>query len=317
MKDLRIVFFGTPHFAVGSLKALVDADFKVAAVVTATDKPSGRGHNLQSPPVKVFADEKNIPCLQPKNLKDLLFIRELQSLKADLQIVVAFRMLPEIVWNMPELGTYNVHASILPNYRGAAPINWAIINGEKTTGVSTFKLKHEIDTGSILLQREVSIDDADNAGRVHDKLMVAGAELLVESVIKIYEGKIELKPQDLSAVNKEAPKIFKHDCQIDWNLKAFQVRNFIRGMSPYPTAFAKVSLQDGSQENWKIYSSVLSEMSSSKAGIIKSEDGRLMVSCSDYWLEITQLQSPGKKRMNANEFLRGVRIDLKDLTLAK
>jgi methionyl-tRNA formyltransferase len=317
MKELRIVFFGTPDFAVGSLKALVDADFKVAAVVTATDKPSGRGHKMQSPPVKVFADENNIPCLQPKNLKDPLFIQELQSFKADLQIVVAFRMLPEIVWNMPELGTYNVHASLLPNYRGAAPINWAIINGEKTTGVSTFKLKHEIDTGSVLLQREVSIDDADNVGTVHDKLMVAGAELLVESVTKISEGKIELKPQDLNAVNKEAPKIFKQDCQIGWNLKAFQVRNFIRGMSPFPTAFAKVSLKDGSQENWKIYSSELTEMSSSEAGIIKSEDGKLLVSCSDYWLEITQLQSPGKKRMTADEFMRGLRVDLKDLTLDK
>ena len=212
------------------------------------------------------------------------------------------------------LGTYNVHASLLPNYRGAAPINWAIINGEKTTGVSTFKLKHEIDTGSVLLQREVSIDDADNVGTVHDKLMFAGAELLVESITKISQGKIELKPQDLNAVNKEAPKIFKQDCQIDWNMKAIQVRNFIRGMSPFPTAFAKVSLQDGSQENWKIYSSELTEMSSSKGGIIKSEDGKLLVSCSDYWLEITQLQSPGKKRMTADEFMRGLRVDLKDLT---
>jgi methionyl-tRNA formyltransferase len=314
MKEIRIVFFGTPDFAVGSLKALADADFKVAAVVTATDKPSGRGHKMQSPPVKVFADENNMPCLQPKNLKDPLFIQELQSFKADLQIVVAFRMLPEIVWNMPELGTYNVHASLLPNYRGAAPINWAIINGEKTTGVSTFKLKHEIDTGSVLLQREVSIDDADNVGTVHDKLMFAGAELLVESITKISQGKIELKPQDLNAVNKEAPKIFKQDCQIDWNMKAIQVRNFIRGMSPFPTAFAKVSLQDGSQENWKIYSSELTEISSSKGGIIKSEDGKLLVSCSDYWLEITQLQSPGKKRMTADEFMRGLRVDLKDLT---
>ena len=315
MKDLRIVFFGTPDFAVASLKALVEANCNVVAAVTATDKPSGRGHKMQSPPVKVFADENNIPCLQPKNLKDPNFIDKLQSFEANLQIVVAFRMLPEVVWNMPKHGTYNVHASLLPNYRGAAPINWAIINGEKSTGVSTFKLRHQIDTGSILWQKEIAIEDADNAGTVHDKLMTEGANLLVKSVQRIAQGNIDLLPQDLGLDTQEAPKIFKKDCQISWNKSAVEVRNFIRGMSPFPTAYAQVELPDDRVENWKIYSSELTEIPCEKPGIIKEENGKILVGCSDVWLEISQLQSPGKKRMSSDEFLRGIRFELSAISL--
>lgn len=312
MKDLKIVFFGTPDFAVASLKALVDASFNVVAAVTATDKPSGRGHRLQSPPVKVIADGNQIPCLQPKNLKDPTFVEELRSFNANLHIVVAFRMLPEIVWNMPELGTYNVHGSLLPNYRGAAPINWAIINGEKTTGVSTFKLRHEIDTGSVLHQKEVAIEDSDNVGTVHDKLMHAGAELLVKTVSQIAKGDVQLMPQDLSLKTKEAPKIYKQDCVIQWNQSAQNVRNFIRGMSPFPTAFAKVTLPDGTEENWKIYATQLTQNPCSSAGTIKSEEEKILIGCNDHWIEINELQSPGKRRMKAVEFLRGIRFDLAD-----
>jgi len=314
MKDLRIVFFGTPDFAVASLKALVDGGFKVVAAVTAIDKPSGRGHKMQSPPVKLFVDEHNIPCLQPPNLKSESFVQELQGFEADLQIVVAFRMLPEIVWNMPPLGTYNVHASLLPDYRGAAPINWAIINGEKLTGVTTFKLQHQIDTGNILFQQPVEIKESDNAGTLHDKLMEAGAELLIRSVTAIASGPVALKPQQ-DGGSKEAPKIFKDICQIDWNLPASKVRDFIRGMSPFPTSYAKVVLEDGSKENWKIYDSSLTQHCCTSPGLLKILDGKLLISCIDHWLEINELQSPGKKRMKAEEFLRGLRFDLDTIKL--
>jgi methionyl-tRNA formyltransferase len=313
MSTLRIVFFGTPDFAVESVRALVDSGSNVVAIVTAPDKPSGRGHKMQSPPVKVFADEQGIPCLQPPNLKAPNFIAELKAFKADLQIVVAFRMLPEMVWDMPELGTYNVHASLLPDYRGAAPINWAIINGEKKTGVTTFKLKHEIDTGNILLQKEVEISADDNVGSLHDKLMMAGAKVLVESVEAIGNGNIDLKPQDQSAEPKHAPKIFKPTCQIKWNQPADRVRDFIRGMSPFPTAYTSIKLPDGTEENWKIHAATASDDVAKTSGIIKKIDGLIFISCSDKWLEIKVLQSPGKRRMNADEFLRGLRVDIAEI----
>ena len=310
MSTLRIVFFGTPDFAVESVRALVDSGSDVVAIVTAPDKPSGRGHKMQSPPMKVFADERGIPCLQPPNLKAPEFIAELKAFKADLQIVVAFRMLPEMVWNMPELGTYNVHASLLPDYRGAAPINWAIINGEKKTGVTTFKLKHEIDTGNILLQKEVEISDDDNVGTLHDKLMLAGAQVLVESVEAIGNGSIELKPQQLTTEPKHAPKIFKPTCQINWNQPAQKVRDFIRGMSPFPTAYTSIRLPDGTEENWKVYSANLSDDVAKTSGTIKKLDDSICISCSDKWLEIKVLQSPGKRKMDSDEFLRGLRFDI-------
>ncbi len=310
MKDLRIIFFGTPDFAVASLKAMVETGFNIVAVVTAIDKPAGRGHKMQSPPVKIYAESEKIPCLQPSNLKDAQFIQELKSFEANIQVVVAFRMLPEVVWNMPEHGTYNVHASLLPAYRGAAPINWAIINGEKTTGVTTFKLKHEIDTGNILLQREISIDEMDNAGSLHDKLMLAGANILIDSLALLSEGKAELQPQIRPTEAKVAPKIFKSDCAINWNLTVIDAHNFVRGMSPFPTAFAAINLPDGQTENWKIYQSKPSSIKSQNIGRWSVIDNELFVSCSDYLLQITELQSPGKRRMTADEFIRGLRLDL-------
>lgn len=310
MKNLRIVFFGTPDFAVASLKAIVDAGFHVVAAVTAIDKPSGRGHKLQAPPVKVYATSVGIPCLQPPNLKAEDFVETLRSYKADLQVVVAFRMLPEVVWNMPALGTYNVHASLLPDYRGAAPINWAIINGETETGVTTFKLKHAIDTGSILLQKRIQIDVNDNAETMHDKLMTAGAKILVKSVQLLSDGKAQLRPQKAQSTTKEAPKIFKRDCQIDWNKPARDVHNFIRGMSPVPGAFTIVKLPENTVENWKIYTSKPTEKPSTVAGKWKSEHNKIFVSCSDVWIELLDLQSPGKRRMSSEDFLRGLRFDL-------
>ncbi|MEZ4721720.1 MAG: methionyl-tRNA formyltransferase [Flavobacteriales bacterium] len=307
MKDLRIVFFGTPDFAVASLRALVDNKFHVVAAVTAPDKPSGRGHKMQSPPVKTYAGEQGIPVMQPSNLKSEDFVNELRSCNADLQIVVAFRMLPEIVWNMPPLGTYNVHASLLPDYRGAAPINWAIINGENETGVTTFKLRHEIDTGNILLQQRVSIADSDNAGSLHDKLMAAGAALLVQSVEQLGLGDVKLIAQTNSKVEKHAPKIFKDDCRINWNQPAKAVRNFIRGMAPFPAAFSEISFQNGTSEAWKFFASDLNNTPSERPGVIRIEGGGILISCADQWLEIKEVQVPGKKRMTTYDFLKGLR----------
>ncbi|RYZ20344.1 MAG: methionyl-tRNA formyltransferase, partial [Chitinophagaceae bacterium] len=241
-KDLRIVFMGTPEFAVASLHALVMAGCKVVGVITAPDKPAGRGMKLQESAVKKYATEKGLTILQPDKLKNPQFLEELKSLKADLQIVVAFRMLPELVWNMPPMGTVNVHGSLLPQYRGAAPINWAIINGEKETGVTTFKLKHEIDTGDILLQERIAIGENETAGELHDKMKEVGAKVLVETVKGLAEGSLVEHPQ-LSALEsiafeiKHAPKIFTETCKIDWNKPVADVHNLIRGLSPYPGAF--------------------------------------------------------------------------------
>ncbi|HCO66918.1 MAG TPA: methionyl-tRNA formyltransferase, partial [Dysgonomonas sp.] len=237
-KDLRIVFMGTPDFAVASLKNLVDNNYTIAGVITMPDKPAGRGHKLQYSAVKQYALDNNLPLLQPEKLKDESFLESLKSWKADLQIVVAFRMLPEVVWNMPRFGTFNLHASLLPQYRGAAPINWAIINGEKETGVTTFFLTHEIDTGKIILQKKVPIMEEDNAGIIHDKLMNIGAGLVCKTVDLLLENKIDGIPQDnlISDENelKPAPKIFKETCKIDWNKSSASIHNLIRGLSPHP-----------------------------------------------------------------------------------
>lgn len=315
MEKLRIVFFGTPEFAVSSLSSLNDAGYHIVAVVTAPDKPAGRGHKLQSPPVKIYAESHSIPCLQPKNLKDPAFIDELRSFDANLQIVVAFRMLPEIVWNMPKHGTYNVHASLLPDYRGAAPINWAIINGEKTTGVTTFKLKHEIDTGSILFQNKVEISDDDTAGTLHDKLMHAGAKLLVRSVSAIANGNIELKPQPESSIQKEAPKLFKDTCKINWNQSGNSLRNFVRGLNPFPAAYTKVKLPDGREEHWKIFTCKKSTLKSDAVGKIKTDGSNLYISCEDMFLEITEIQTPGKKRMATKAFINGLKWPLDEIEI--
>jgi methionyl-tRNA formyltransferase len=238
-EELRIIFFGTPDFAVASLNALVEGGAKVLAIVTAPDKPAGRGMQLQQSAVKQYALAKGLPVLQPEKLKAPEFIEQLKNYKADLHVVVAFRMLPETVWNMPPLGTINVHASLLPQYRGAAPINWAIINGETETGVTTFRLKHEIDTGNILLQQKVTIETEDNVGVLYEKLMQAGAKLLVETVKGLAAGTLKETPQTSIDTGqlKHAPKIFKEDSKIDWNKPVAEIHNLIRGLSPYPTAF--------------------------------------------------------------------------------
>lgn len=310
MNSLRIVFFGTPDFAVASLQALADGPHEVVAVVTAPDKPAGRGHRLQPSAVKQRALELGYPILQPAKLKDKEFISTLRDYHADLQIVVAFRMLPEVVWNMPPLGTYNVHASLLPKYRGAAPIHHAIINGETITGVTTFKLKHEIDTGNLLLQKKISIGENETTGELYERLMLAGAELLSESVDLIAAGNVQLHPQPSLPDAPHAPKIHKADCEIDWDQSADGVHNFIRGMSPFPGAYTKVQLPDGTTEQWKIYTSRKTERPSLSLGQWCVEDNRVFVHCADVQIEVLQLQPPGKRRLMTEEWLAGIRFDV-------
>lgn len=305
---MRIIFMGTPDFAVASLKALIEAGEEVVAVVTGPDKPAGRGQKLHESAVKKFAVSQNIPVLQPVKLRDPEFLAELKSFNADLQVVVAFRMLPELVWNMPEKGTINVHASLLPNYRGAAPINHAIINGEKKSGVTTFLLQHEIDTGNILFSTEVEILDNDNAGDLHDKLMLAGAELLIRTVNAIKKNDIHPIPQDsIDTENlKHAPKIFKEDCLINWENDTVKIYNLIRGLSPYPTAFTHI---DG--KLLKIYESeIIIEKHDLKPGTYIS-DGKneLKFATKDGFLKLLEIQIEGKKRMSVSDFLRGYRLE--------
>ena len=301
---------GTPDFAVSSLKAIQEAGFKIKGVVTAPDKPAGRGKKLQSSSVKQYALENNIQTiLQPTNLKDSSFIEELESLKADLFVVVAFRMLPELVWNMPKLGTVNLHASLLPNYRGAAPINWAIINGEGTTGVSTFFIEKEIDTGNIIMQEEVEIGPDYTAGTLHDTLMEVGADLLVKTINCIDDGCYEAIPQDalIKENLKPAPKIFKDDCRINWNRPAKEVYNFIRGLSPYPGAWTEYKNLEGKALNLKIFEASFDEKTlSEEPGSISAPTGKeLLISCQDGHIKIITLQQAGKKRMDSQSFLRG------------
>jgi len=303
-KNLRIIFMGTPEFAVASLKALTDAGFHVIAAITAPDKPAGRGQQLHASPVKEFAIQQNIPVLQPTNLKAPEFIAALQSLHADLQVVVAFRMLPEVVWNMPPLGTLNVHASLLPKYRGAAPINHAIIQGETETGVTTFFLQHAIDTGDIISTKKVAIGPEDNAGTLHDKLMHAGAGLLVETVNQIASGNYTTQPQD-HIQQSPAPKIFRADCRIKWDQPCRNVHNFIRGLSPHPVAYTEIG-----EKEYKIYSATCVPGSAgSKPGTLYSDGSTyLHISCTDGLLSIEEIQAPGKKRMDIATFLRGTKM---------
>ncbi len=305
---MRIIFMGTPDFAVASLKALIEAGEEIVAVVTGPDKPAGRGQKLHESAVKKFAVSQNIPVLQPVKLRDPEFLAELKSFNADLQVVVAFRMLPELVWNMPEKGTINVHASLLPNYRGAAPINHAIINGEKKSGVTTFLLQHEIDTGNILFSTEVEILDNDNAGDLHDKLMLAGAELLIRTVNAINKNDIHPIPQDsIDTENlKHAPKIFKEDCLINWENDSVKIYNLIRGLSPYPTAFTHI---DG--KVLKIYESeIIIEKHDLKPGsYISDGKNELKFATKDGFLKLLEIQIEGKKRMSVSDFLRGYRLE--------
>ncbi len=309
-KDLRIVFMGTPEFAEFTLRRLVEGGYNIIGVVTMPDKPMGRhGSVLQSSPVKKYAVEQGIPVLQPEKLKDPAFIDQLSALKADLQIVVAFRMLPEIVWNMPRLGTFNLHGSLLPQYRGAAPINWAIINGDKETGVTTFFLKHEIDTGDIIYKESIPILPTDNAGTVHDKLMELGADLTVRTLDDIIADRVRPIPQDTIPVSelRPAPKIFKETCRIDWNQPTARINDFIRGLSPYPAAWTVLRSADGTEQDFKIYAAQpVTDAPIQKPGTIEC-DGRknLTVSTADGALRLQEVQIAGKKRMDICAFLCG------------
>jgi methionyl-tRNA formyltransferase len=309
--ELRLIFMGTPDFAVASLKALVDGGYNVVGVITAPDKPAGRGKKLNESAVKRYAVENNLNVLQPEKLKNPELLAELKTLKADLQVVVAFRMLPEVLWNMPPLGTFNLHGSLLPQYRGAAPLNWAVINGETKTGVTTFLLDHKIDTGKILFKKEIAIWENDTVGTIHDSLMDTGAKLVIETVDALADGNYKAIPQDEimdEADIKHAPKIFKEDCKIDWGKDVESVRNLIRGLSPYPAAWSTiVNKESGKEIQTKIFFAMQVDGDSAEIpGTIKT-DGKtfVKVACQNGWLQITDLQIAGKKRMKVTDFLRG------------
>lgn len=312
-KDLKIVFFGTPEFAVESLDRLLTEGYNVAAVVTATDKPAGRGHHMLQSAVKTYAVDHNLPVLQPQSLKDPEFIAELKAIGADLFIVIAFRMLPEAVWAMPPLGTFNLHGSLLPRYRGAAPINWAIINGDAETGVTTFFLKHEIDTGDIIDQRRIEVGPDENFGSVYERLMHIGADLTADTVRRLIDGSLKTVPQDNEGMETPtpAPKIFKDTCHIDWSNGARQIHNLVRGLSPVPAAWTTLVNPAGSELVVKIYATTVPEKSGNKApGEIIVEGSKMYVACGDsQLLEILELQPAGKKRMAAADYIRGARLD--------
>lgn len=305
-KDLKIVFFGTPEFAVESLDALIKNDYNVVGVVTMPDKPAGRGHKLYQSDVKRYAVEHNLNILQPEKLKSEEFLESLRTLGADLFIVIAFRMLPRDVWQMPRLGTFNLHASLLPKYRGAAPINRAVMNGDTETGVTTFFLKHEIDTGDMIMQRKIEILPEDNVGDVHDKLMHLGAGMVVETVNAIINDTLTTTPQPEGEFSP-APKIFKEDCRLNWQKTSAVVHNHVRGLSPYPAAWTVIVEDSGRPLECKIFSSRLSDsdVEGASAGKIKTDGKRMFVACSDKWLEIIELQPAGKKRMATDAFLLG------------
>lgn len=306
-EDLRIVFLGTPEFAVESLKRLHEGGYNIVGVVTMPDKPAGRGHKMLHSPVKQYAESNGLKLMQPVKLKDPQFIKELQSLNANLFIVIAFRMLPEVVWTMPKLGTFNLHASLLPKYRGAAPINWAVINGDTETGVTTFFLKHEIDTGDILQQERIPIHPEDNVGIIHDKLMMLGAEVTMDTVKHILAEDLKPVPQDSLTQGIEptpAPKIFKDTCHIDWDKPAEEIHNLVRGLSPYPAAWLTLS-QGENLHSVKIFTTRIGEISTEKPGHVQIKDGKMFISSKDKWVEILELQLAGKRRMATAEFLRG------------
>ncbi|MBO0323435.1 methionyl-tRNA formyltransferase [Muricauda sp. CAU 1633] len=306
---LQIVFMGTPDFAVASLKAIVDAGFDVVGVITAPDRPAGRGRKVQESAVKQFAVQHNLKVLQPTNLKDESFLEELRSLKANLQVVVAFRMLPKAVWQMPEYGTFNLHASLLPQYRGAAPINWAIINGETETGVTTFFIDEKIDTGSIILQKTEKITEDDNVGSLHDRLMELGGALVVETCKQIASGKVSSMPQKHFEDLKSAPKIHKDTCRIDWDASLDTIHNFIRGLSPYPTAWTFLE-NHGKKESIKIYATQKEPIRhNAKIGKLIADKKTLKVAVSDGYLHLLEIQLPGKRKMETSAVLNGLDLD--------
>jgi methionyl-tRNA formyltransferase len=310
-KDVRIVFMGTPDFAVESLKALVENGYNIVGVITAPDKPAGRGQQLNESAVKQYAAKQGLRILQPEKLKNPEFIVELANLKADLQVVVAFRMLPEIVWAMPPMGTFNLHGSLLPQYRGAAPLNWAVINGETETGVTTFLLSHEIDTGKIMFQEKTPIAENETVGDIHDRLMIVGANLVVKTVDALANGGVDAIDQE-KLINdglqvKHAPKIFKDDCRIDWTRDTESVRNLIRGLSPYPTAWTEL-VHPGKSETLtaKIFAASRDSSLPAAPGTLQTDGKKyLKIACPDGWLSVTDIQLSGKKRMKIDELLRG------------
>ncbi|KAA6325442.1 Methionyl-tRNA formyltransferase [termite gut metagenome] len=309
-EELRIVYMGTPEFAVEPLRRLTEGGYNVVGVITMPDKPAGRGYKVQYSPVKQYALAHDLPLLQPEKLKEEAFIETLRRWKANLQIVVAFRMLPEVVWNMPRLGTFNLHASLLPQYRGAAPINWAVINGETETGITTFFLQHEIDTGRVIQQARIPIADTDDVGMVHDKLMLLGGRLVIETVDAIIAGTVQSIPQEKLPVTGElrpAPKIFKETCRIDWEQSVKRIYDFIRGLSPYPVAWAELPISENERITVKIFESEKRLQSHQlPPGTIKT-DGKnyINVAASDGFIGIRSLQLPGKKRLETAELLRG------------
>ena len=304
--DIRIVYLGTPEFAVAGLRALVEGGYNVVAVVTMPDKPAGRGHQMQYSDVKKYALEVGLPVLQPEKLKDEAFVETLRSYRADLQIVTAFRMLPEVVWTMPRLGTFNVHGSLLPQYRGAAPINWAVMNGDKETGLTTFMLKHEIDTGNMILQERIAIGEDENVGSVHDRLMELSKSMVLRTVNLIIDCEnkgiaVPTTPQPEIADLRPAPKIFKEDCEIKFDEKtAEEVHNFVRGLSPYPAAWCNLTIKGQVFKNVKVY-----EVEISRSRDVESSK-EILVPCKEGAVSILELQVPGKKRMDAKSFLNGL-----------
>lgn len=307
-QDLKIVFLGTPDFAAYSLEQIHKAGYNIVGVVTMPDKPAGRGHKMLHSPVKQYAEANGLFLMQPVKLKDPAFVEQLRSLQADLFVVIAFRMLPEIVWSMPPLGTFNLHASLLPRYRGAAPINRAVMNGDKETGVTTFFLKHEIDTGDIIDRESIEIDEDENVGSVHDRLMVLGAELTLKTIQSIIDGTLKTIPQDSLIGDEEptpAPKIFKETCRIDWNRSAGDVHNHVRGLSPYPGAWSIVEPLG----EIKIFETKITDETALSPGEIRIENSRLIIGCGDgKCIEVLSLQAPGKRRMPTADLLRGLRL---------
>ena len=314
-QQLRIIYMGTPEFAVAPLQTLIEQGFNIVAVVTVPDKPQGRGRKIAPSPVKEYAVEHNIPVLQPEKLKNPEFLDELKSYNADLQIVVAFRMLPEVVWAMPKYGTFNLHAALLPQYRCAAPINWAIINGETKTGVTTFLLDKDIDTGRIIMQREIPILPEDNIGTLYDKMMNIGKNVVVETVETIISGNYKSIPQDTlikkDTILRPAPKIFKDDCRLDFSKKCVELHNLVRGLSPYPAAFTTIKV-NGKDLNLKVFETKPEPSSNPQpvGTLVTDNKTFLKIACTDGYLIINDLQLEGKKRMKLEEFLRGVKLSL-------
>lgn len=315
MEKLKIVFMGTPEFAVGILDTICQTKHEVVGVITVADKPSGRGQKVNTSAVKDYALKNNLKLLQPTNLKDEAFLNELQSLNANLFVVVAFRMLPEVVWKMPKLGTFNLHASLLPQYRGAAPINWAIINGEEKTGVTTFFIDEKIDTGAMILQTETLIDKNETAGELHDRLMTIGSQTVIETLDLIENGKVVPKQQDDSLISKTAYKLNKDNCKIDWNKNGIEVHNQIRGLSPYPAAWTQ--LKDGENEwNIKVYQSeFIPEEHNYTLRSVLTTKKELKIAVKNGFLLVKELQFPGKKKMKTYELLNGIQLSSNTLVI--